>query len=72
MVGAVGKDLAGLVQGVGVFVDDGVVAAIASKSSGYLEQGIDAAFGLHNPVGGSPAPSESKEFIIGQADGQLK
>lgn len=70
MVGAVGQDLAGLVQGVGVFVDDGVEAAGVTVF-GYLEQGIDAAGGLHHPVGGAPAPSEGTEFVIGQADGRL-
>lgn len=39
MAGAVGQDLAGLVQGVGVFVDDGVVAA-GVPVFGYLEQGM--------------------------------
>jgi len=71
MACAVGQDLAGLVQGIGVFVDDGVVAAGVAVF-GDLEQGVDAAGGLHHPVGGAPAPSEGAEFIIGQADSQLR
>lgn len=67
MAGAVGQDLAGLVQGVGVLVDDGVVAAGVAVF-GDLEQGIDAAGGLHHPVGGAPAPGQGAEFVIGQAD----
>lgn len=39
MAGAVGQDLAGLVQGVGVLVDDGVVAASIAVF-GDLEQGM--------------------------------
>lgn len=41
MAGAVGQDLAGLVQGVGVLVNDGVVAAGVAVF-GDLEQGVDA------------------------------
>jgi len=39
MAGAVGQDFAGLVQGVGVLVDDGVVAASIAVF-GDLEQGM--------------------------------
>lgn len=67
MAGAFGQDLAGLVQGVRVLVDDGVVAA-GIAVLGDLKQGIDAAGGLHHPVGGAPAPGEGREFVIGQAD----
>lgn len=66
MAGAVSQDLAGLAQGVGVLVDDGVVAAGVAVF-GDLEQGIDAAGGLHHPVGGAPAPGQGAEFVIGQA-----
>jgi len=41
MAGAVGQDLAGLVQGVGVLVDDGVVVACVTVFSD-LKQGGDA------------------------------
>lgn len=67
MVGAVGQDLAGLVQGVGILVNDGVVAAGVTVFCD-LEQGIDAASGLHHPVGGAPASGQGAEFIIVQAD----
>lgn len=71
MAGTVGQDLAGLVQGVGVLVDDGVVAASVTVF-GDLEQGIDATGGLHHPVGGAPAPGQGTEFVIGQADRRLR
>lgn len=71
MVGAVGQDLAGLVQGIGVLVDDGVVAAGVAVFSDF-EQGIDAAGGLHHPVGSAPAPGEGAEFVISQADCRLR
>lgn len=71
MVGAVGQDLAGLVQGVRVLVDDGVVAAGVTVF-GDLKQGVDAAGGLHHPVGGAPAPGQGTEFVIGQADRRLR
>jgi len=71
MAGAVGQDLAGLVQGVGVLMDDGVVAAGVTVF-GDLKQGVDAAGGLHHPVGGAPAPGQGTEFVIGQADRRLR
>lgn len=71
MAGAVGQDLAGLVQGVRVLMNDGVVAAGVAVF-GDLEQGIDAAGGLHHPVGGAPAPGEGAKFVIGQADCRLR
>lgn len=57
MAGAVGQDLASLVQGVRVLVDDGVVAT-----------GVAVFGGLHHPVGGAPAPGQGAEFVISQAD----
>lgn len=71
MAGAVGQDLAGLVQGVRILVDDGAVEAGVAVF-GDLEQGIDAAGGLHHPVGGAPALGQDAEFVIGQADGVLR
>lgn len=71
MAGAVGQDLAGLVQGVGGLVDEGVVAAGVAVF-GDLEQGVEAAGGLHHPVGGAPAPGQCTEFVIGQADCRLR
>lgn len=71
MAGAVGQDLAGLLQGVRVLVDDGVVAA-GVVVFGDLEQGIDAASGIQHPVGGAPAPGQGTEFVIGQADRRLR
>jgi hypothetical protein len=56
----VGLDMAGavgLVQGVRVLVDDGVLAA-GIKVFGDLKQGIDASGGFHYPVGGASAPGQ--------------
>ena len=70
MAGAVGQDLTGLVQGVRVLVDDGVVAAGVAVF-GDLKQGIDVAGGLHHPVGGAPAPGQGAKFVICQTDCRL-
>lgn len=71
MAGAVGQDLAGLVQGVGVLVDDGVVAADVVVF-GDFEPGGDAAGGINHLFGGAPALGQDAEFVIGQADGRWR
>lgn len=39
---------------------------------GDLEQGVDAAGGIHHAVGGAPTPGQGAEFIIGQANCRLR
>lgn len=64
MAGFVGQDALGLVQGVGVFVDDGVVAA-SFAAFGDFPQGVDALGGdLFVPDIQSPQRWESLAMAV--------
>lgn len=49
----VGQDVFGLLQGEGVFVDDGVVAG-GLFMFGDPQQGVDALGRIHHVIGGAP------------------
>jgi len=53
----VGQDAFGLLQGEGVFVDDGVVAG-GLFVFGDPQQGVDALGRIHHVVGGAPQPGQ--------------